>query len=225
MSDLTLGLAEAKPGPVGFTGPDPLADGNARCRWGASTLDYAVYHDTEWGRPVANDRTLFEKMCLEGFQSGLSWLTILRKREGFRAAFAGFDATEMARFGPDDVARLLGDAGIIRHRGKIEAAVNNARALVDMWERGESLAGLVWAHEPDRRAAQSYADVPAQTPASLALSKALKRRGFRFVGPTTAYAAMQAMGVVNDHLAGCWVREACEEERRRLALPPAPSAE
>lgn len=225
MSDLTLGLAEARPGPVGFTGPDPLADGNARCRWGASTLDYAVYHDTEWGRPVADDRTLFEKMCLEGFQSGLSWLTILRKREGFRAAFVGFDAAEMARFGPDDVARLLGDAGIIRHRGKIEAAVNNARALVDMWARGESLAGLVWAHEPQRRAAQSYADVPAQTPASLALSKALKRRGFRFVGPTTAYAAMQAMGVVNDHLAGCWVREACEEARRQLALPPAPSAE
>ena len=225
MSDLTLGLAEAKPGPVGFTGLDPLTDGNARCRWGASTLDYAVYHDTEWGRPVANDRTLFEKMCLEGFQSGLSWLTILRKREGFRAAFAGFDATEMARFGPDDVARLLADAGIIRHRGKIEAAVSNARALVDMWERGESLTALVWAHEPDRRAAQSYADVPSQTPASAALSKALKRRGFRFVGPTTAYAAMQAMGVVNDHLTGCWVREACEEERRRLALPPAPSAE
>lgn len=225
MSDLTLGLAEAKPGPIGFTGPDPLADGNARCRWGASTLDYAVYHDTEWGRPVADDRTLFEKMCLEGFQSGLSWLTILRKREGFRAAFVGFEAAEVARFGPDDVTRLLGDAGIIRHRGKIEAAVNNARALVDMWEREESLAGLVWAHEPERRVARTFADVPAQTPASLALSKALKRRGFRFVGPTTAYAAMQAMGVVNDHVDGCWVRDACEEERRQLALPPAPSAE
>lgn len=225
MSDLTLGLAEAKPGPVGFSGPDPLIDGNARCRWGASTLDYAVYHDTEWGRPVADDRTLFEKMCLEGFQSGLSWLTILRKREGFRAAFAGFEAAEMARFGPDDVSRLLADPGIVRHRGKIEAAVNNARCLVDMWERGESLAGLVWAHEPERRAASSYTDVPAQTPASVALSKALKRRGFRFVGPTTAYAAMQAMGVVNDHLSGCWVREVCEEERQRLALPPRPPAE
>lgn len=225
MSDLTLGLAEAKPGPTGFAGPDPLADGNARCRWGASTLDYAVYHDTEWGRPVADDRTLFEKMCLEGFQSGLSWLTILRKREGFRAAFAGFEAAEMARFGPDDVTRLLGDAGIIRHRGKIEAAMSNARALVDMWERGESLAGLVWAHEPERRVARTFADVPAQTPASVALSKALKRRGFRFVGPTTAYAAMQAMGVVNDHVAGCWVRDACEEQRRQLALPPAPPAE
>jgi len=225
MSDLTLGLAEAKPGPAGFIGPDPQADGNARCRWGASTLDYAVYHDTEWGRPVANDRTLFEKMCLEGFQSGLSWLTILRKREGFRAAFVGFEAAEVARFGPDDVARLLADPGIVRHRGKIEAAVNNARALVDMWERGESLTGLVWAHEPERRTARSYADVPAQTPASVALSKALKRRGFRFVGPTTAYAAMQAMGVVNDHLSGCWVREVCEQERQRLALPPGPPAE
>ncbi len=225
MSDLTLGLTEAKPGPTGFDGPDPLADGYARCRWGASTLDYAAYHDTEWGRPTADDRTLLERLCLEGFQSGLSWLTILRKREGFRAAFAGFEAAEMARFGADDVARLLGDAGIVRHRGKIEAAVSNARALVAMWERGESLAGLVWAHEPERRVAQSYADVPAQTPASVALSKALKRRGFRFVGPTTAYAAMQAMGVVNDHLSGCWVRDACENERRQLALPPAPIAE
>ncbi|MEZ5411285.1 MAG: DNA-3-methyladenine glycosylase I [Acidimicrobiales bacterium] len=225
MSDLTLGLAEAKPGPAGFNRPDLLADGNARCRWGASTLDYAVYHDTEWGRPTADDRTLLERLCLEGFQSGLSWLTILRKREGFRAAFAGFDAVQMARFGPDDVARLLADPGIVRHRGKIEAAINNARALVAMWEQGESLAGLVWAHEPERRAALSYGDVPAQTPASLALSKALKRRGFRFVGPTTAYAAMQAMGIVNDHLSGCWVRDACEEERRRLALPPGPSAE
>lgn len=225
MSDLTLGLAEAKPGPAGFIGPDPLADANARCRWGASTLDYAVYHDTEWGRPTADDRTLLERLCLEGFQSGLSWLTILRKREGFRAAFAGFEAAEMARFGPDDVARLLADAGIVRHRGKIEAAVNNARALVDMWERGESLAELVWAHEPARRAVLGYGDVPAQTPASLALSKALKRRGFRFVGPTTAYAAMQAMGVVNDHLSGCWVRDACEEEREQLALPLTPPAE
>jgi len=224
MSDLTLGLTEAKPGPAGFSGSDPLADGNARCRWAASTLDYAVYHDSEWGRPTGDDRTLLERLCLEGFQSGLSWLTILRKREGFRAAFAGFEAAEIARFGPDDVARLLADPGIVRHRGKIEAAVANARALVEMWERGESLAGLVWAHEPARRAALSYADVPAQTPASVALSKALKRRGFRFIGPTTAYAAMQAMGVVNDHLAGCWVRDACEEERRRLALPAVPAS-
>ena len=187
-------------------------DRKARCAWGASTPDYAAYHDDEWGRPVVDDDRLYEKLCLEGFQSGLSWLTILRKRENFRAAFAGFRISEVATFDEDDVDRLLGDAGIVRHRGKIEAAIQNARAAAEMHAAGESLAELVWSHAPSgrRRAPRSADDLPAITPESTALSKEMKRRGFRFVGPTTAYAAMQACGIVNDHLAGCWVRAEVE---------------
>jgi DNA-3-methyladenine glycosylase I len=170
------------------------------------------YHDEEWGRPVTDDRGLYERFVLEGFQSGLSWLTILRKREHFRAAFADFEIEAVAEFGERDVERLLADAGIVRHRGKIEAAIANAVAARAMHEAGESLGELVWSHAParPRRAPRSFGDVPAITPESTALSKELKRRGFRFVGPTTAYAAMQACGVVNDHLAGCWVRAEVE---------------
>ena len=180
-------------------------DGRARCRWGASTPDYAAYHDEEWGRPVRDADALYEKLCLEAFQSGLSWLTILRKREAFRAAFAGFEIEAVARFGPDDVERLMGDAGIVRNRAKIEAAIANAKVA----ERVGDLPGLLWSFAPDpatRPAPRSFADVPATTPESTGMAKELKRRGFRFVGPTTAYALMQACGLVNDHLEGCWAR-------------------
>jgi DNA-3-methyladenine glycosylase I len=188
-------------------------DGRRRCWWGGSTPDYVAYHDEEWGRPVADDRGIYERLVLEGFQSGLSWLTILRKREGFRAAFANFDIETVARFGKRDVDRLLGDASIVRHRGKIEAAIANAKAAVAL---DLPLAELVWSHAPSgrRKAPRALGDLPPLTPESTALSKELKRRGFRFVGPTTAYAAMQACGVVNDHLAGCWVRAEVERERR-----------
>ena len=188
------------------------SDGRQRCWWGASSEDYERYHDEEWGRPVRDDRGLYERMVLEGFQSGLSWLTILRKRENFRTAFAGFDIETVAAFGERDVARLLADAGIVRHRGKIEAAIANAVAARAMQADGESLAELIWSYAPSgrRSAPRSPDDLPAITPESTALSKELKRRGFRFVGPTTAYATMQACGVVNDHLAGCWVRTEVE---------------
>jgi DNA-3-methyladenine glycosylase I len=194
------------------------SDGRPRCWWGASTPDYERYHDEEWGRPVRDDRGLYERMVLEGFQSGLSWLTILRKRESFRAAFADFDIEAVAGFGDRDIARLLADAGIVRHRGKIEAAIANAKAAAAMHTEGESLAELIWSHAPAgrRRAPRTLADLPAVTPESTALAKELKRRGFRFVGPTTAYATMQACGVVNDHLAGCWVRPEVESARRSL---------
>jgi DNA-3-methyladenine glycosylase I len=196
-------------------------DGVRRCAWGASTPDYAAYHDDEWGRPVVDDTRLYEKLCLEGFQSGLSWLTILRKRENFRAAFANFDIETVARFGKREVNRLLNDAGIVRHRGKIEAAIGNAKAAADMHERGESLTELVWSHTPGgrRRAPRALAELPATTPESTALSKELKKRGFRFVGPTTAYATMQACGVVNDHLAGCFVRAEVERELAERRYP------
>jgi DNA-3-methyladenine glycosylase I len=175
---------------------------------------YERYHDEEWGRPVHDERGLFERMSLEAFQSGLSWLTILRKREAFRAAFAGFEPDAVARFGDDDVERLLGDAGIVRNRAKIEATVANARATVALREDG-GLSELVWERfRPAPRAAppRTFAEVPSQTPETVALAKELKRRGFRFVGPTTLYALMQACGVVDDHLAGCLVR-------RRRATP------
>ena len=193
------------------------SDGRPRCRWGASTPDYEWYHDEEWGRPVTDDRGLYERMVLEGFQSGLSWLTILRKREGFRSAFANFDIDAVARFGRRDIGRLLADASIVRHRGKIEAAIANAKAAAAL---DVPLAELVWSHAPAgrRRAPRELSDLPAITPESTALSKELKRRGFRFVGPTTAYAAMQACGIVNDHLAGCWVRAEVERERRATIL-------
>jgi DNA-3-methyladenine glycosylase I len=195
-------------------------DGLLRCGWGASTAEYAAYHDLEWGRPVTDDLRLFEKLCLEAFQSGLSWLTILRKRPAFRSAFAGFDPPRVARFGPDDVERLLADAGIVRNRAKIEATIANARAVVDLWDRGQTLAGLVWAHEPPAATPPStMADVPAATTESAALARALKATGFRFLGPTTCYAAMQALGVVDDHLEGCHARAACEAERDALDRP------
>lgn len=184
-------------------------DGLARCAWADSTPDYREYHDLEWGRPVHGERALFERITLEAFQSGLSWLTILRKREGFRRAFAGFDAEVVAGFGPDDVERLLADAAIVRNRAKILAAVANARAVLSLRD-GDGLDALVWSFAPGpddaRPAPRTLADVPAVTPASTALAKALKRRGFAFVGPTTAYAAMQACGLVDDHLTGCHAR-------------------
>jgi DNA-3-methyladenine glycosylase I len=182
-------------------------DGRLRCWWGASTPDYAVYHDEEWGRPARDDRGMYERLCLEAFQSGLSWLTILRKREAFRAAFANFEPAKVAAFGDEDVARLMGDAGIVRNRQKIDAAIANAKAVAAMERDGESLAELLWSFAPrDRPAPRTPAEVPAVTPESTAMAKELKRRGFRFVGPTTAYALMQACGIVNDHLDGCLAR-------------------
>jgi DNA-3-methyladenine glycosylase I len=183
-----------------------------RC-WESSDPTYNAYHDEEWGRPVRDERGLYERLCLEGFQSGLSWLTILRKREGFRAAFEGFDPDVVAGFGDHDVERLLTDASIVRHRGKIEAAIANARATVALRD-SSPLEELVWAHVPERHTAPAtHADWQPSTPESKALAKALQRAGFRFVGPTTVYAAMQACGVVNDHLATCWVRDTVERLR------------
>lgn len=189
-----------------------------RCSWCEGSDDYVAYHDLEWGRAVTDETRLFEKICLEGFQSGLSWITVLRKREAFRDAFAGFDTTKVARFGEQKVDKLLGNAGIIRHRGKIESTINNARQLNAMHRAGESLAHVVWsfADRSRRPAPDSMSSLPAQTPASAALSKELKRRGWSFVGPTTMYAFMQSMGVVNDHFAGCHVRAACDRERRAI---------
>ncbi|MCW3816229.1 DNA-3-methyladenine glycosylase I [Micromonospora sp. DR5-3] len=175
-----------------------------RCAWGASTPDYAVYHDREWGRPLRGDDALYERLTLEAFQSGLSWLTILRKRPAFRLAFDEFRIEKVAGYGEADVARLLADAGIVRNRAKVEAAIANARAALEL---PDSLSALLWSYAPPPRPARpgSFADVPALTPESTALAKALKKRGFRFVGPTTAYALMQATGMVDDHLAGCHV--------------------
>ena len=189
-------------------------DGRLRCPWGLSNPDYVSYHDDEWGRPIRTDNGLYERLTLEGFQSGLSWLTILRKRENFRAAFDAFDLERVAGYGDGDVDRLMGDAGIVRNRAKIEAAIANARAAVEMASNGESLAALAWSFRPDRETAPTGRDdLAATTDGSKALAKELKRRGFRFVGPTTAYALMQAVGIVNDHIAGCAVREAVEAER------------
>ena len=190
-------------------------DGLARCWWGMSTADYVAYHDEEWGFGVTADARLFEKLCLEGFQSGLSWLTILRKRDNFRAAFAGFDPAAVAEFDEGDVERLLADAGIVRHGGKIRSTINNAQRALDLIDESGSLAAYFWAHA-------SFADgapatIPSVTEASTALSKDLKRRGWSFVGPTTVYAFMQAMGLVNDHLDGCWAREPAEASRRAAA--------
>jgi len=188
-----------------------------RC-WTSKDPLYNSYHDEEWGRPVTDERGLLERFCLEGFQSGLSWLTILRKRENFRAAFANFDPERLARFGKRDVDRLLRDAGIVRHRGKIEAAIANARGTLALREAGTPLDELVWAHRPKRqRALKSLSDLPATTPESVALSKGLKRAGFKFVGPTTVYAAMQACGIVNDHIQSCYVRADVQKEIDALA--------
>jgi DNA-3-methyladenine glycosylase I len=190
-----------------------------RC-WESSDPLYNAYHDDEWGRPVVDERGLYERLCLEGFQSGLSWLTILRKREAFREAFAGFDPERVARFGESDLVRLLADAGIVRHRGKIEAAISNARATIALREAGTPLPELVWAHRTAPGAApRSPADWPSTTPAAVALAKALRQAGYRFVGPTTVYAAMQACGVVNDHLVTCPSREAAEQARAAAQLP------
>ena len=180
-------------------------DGRLRCPWGLSAPEYVAYHDTEWGRPVHGDQAIYERLCLEAFQSGLSWLTILRKRENFRAAFAGFDLEAVAAFGADDVARLLADAGIVRNRAKINAAITNARAALAL-EQG--LSDLFWSHADSAPAAApvTLADVPAQTPVSKQLAKELRAAGFVFTGPVTVYASMQACGLVNDHLADCFAR-------------------
>jgi DNA-3-methyladenine glycosylase I len=191
-------------------------DGRQRCRWGASTPDYAAYHDHEWGFPVADDRRLFEKICLEGFQSGLSWLTILRKRDAFRSAFAGFDAAVVAGFDELDIARLLGDAGIVRHRGKIASTINNARRFLDVVDERGSFAAYVWSFEPPDA---GQATLRATSSESVALARDLKRRGFTFVGPTTVYAFMQAMGLVNDHVEGCCVRDAAVAARAAFVVP------
>ena len=199
-------------------------DGLLRCWWAVSAPDYVEYHDSEWGFPVADNQRLFEKICLEGFQSGLSWLTILRKRNGFRRAFADFDFTRVARYGSRSVERLLGDAGIVRHRGKIESTINNARRAVELSEEFGSLAAYFWRWEPDpaarpKRVTHQVLTGLTQTPESRALSQDLKRRGWTFVGPTTAYAFMQAMGLVNDHLEGCVVRDRVRAARRAFRLP------
>jgi DNA-3-methyladenine glycosylase I len=187
-------------------GAEPGPDGLLRCPWGLGSTEYLAYHDEEWGRPVRDDQGLFERLCLEAFQSGLSWLTILRKREAFRAAFARFDIEAVAGFGPADVTRLLADAGIVRNRAKIEAAINNARAALKL---PDGLAALVWSYAGGQeRAPVALADVPAWTAASKALSKELRRNGFTFTGPVTAYATLQACGVVDDHLQACFRRGA-----------------
>ena len=189
-------------------------DGKARCWWCGDDPAYQRYHDEEWGRPVYDDVRLFEKLCLEGFQAGLSWLTILRKRENFRAAFAGFDFYKLAKFGEADVERLLQDAGIIRHPGKIEAAINNAKCTCQVVEEFGSFSAYLWGFAPQgRRGVRVKGDIPAQTKESQALSKDLKKRGYKFVGPTTMYALMQAMGMVNDHLEGCFVHQEIEDGR------------
>ncbi|MFB7374855.1 DNA-3-methyladenine glycosylase I [Streptomyces sp. NPDC056222] len=185
----------------------PGPDGRPRCPWGLSTEDYVAYHDEEWGRPVHGDDALFERLCLEAFQSGLSWITILRRREGFRRAFADFKIASVAEFGEADRERLLVDEGIIRNRAKIDATLANAKTLAT-WSPGE-LDALIWSYAPDRAtrpAPLTLADVPAVTDESTALAKALKKRGLRFIGPTTAYALMQACGLVDDHLKGCVAR-------------------
>ena len=199
-------------------------DGRARCHWSGAHADYQAYHDTEWGFPVSDDRRLFEKIVLEGFQSGLSWLTILRKRENFRAAFAEFDATKVARFGARDVNRLLANAGIIRHRGKIEAAISNAAAYLELVGAEGSLAAYAWSFEPtkaERPSARTWEELRTftTTPGSVAMSKDLKKRGWTFVGPTTVYAFMQAMGLVNDHFDGCHMQRAADKARKAFDRP------
>ena len=198
--------------------------GVRRCWWPGEDELYRRYHDDEWGRPVSDDVRLFEKLCLEGFQSGLSWITILRKRESFRRAFAGFAPAKVARFTDEDVERLLGDASIVRHRGKIEATINNAARALEVIEEHGSFAAYVWRFEPParerpRRVTKAALKTLSKTPSSARLSKALKARGFRFVGPTTAYAFMQAMGMVDDHLEGCAARARVEAERDALDRP------
>lgn len=190
-------------------------DGRPRCWWPGDDPEYVAYHDHEWGRAQIDDTRLFEKICLEGFQSGLSWLTILRKRENFRRAFAGFDIHAVAQYDDDDIERLMSDAGIVRHRGKITAAVSNAPRALDVIDEAGTLASHLWSFavaDPRRGKAQHASGIPSNSPASVAMSRDLKRRGWRFVGPTTMYSLMQATGMVNDHLDGCFVRDQCERE-------------
>lgn len=195
-------------------------DGLLRCSWGDSTPEYRAYHDTEWGRPVGDDQRVYEKLCLEGFQAGLSWITILRKRDGFRDAFASFDPATVASFDDSDVNRLLADARIVRHRAKIGAAIANARATVALQSEGGTLARLVWSHQPARRTLPiRMSDLPAVTPESKELAKTLRAHGFAFVGPTTVYSAMQSLGVVNDHLRDCHWRTVVDQERSRFTIP------
>ena len=204
------------------TGLFTAADGAARCRWCQASAAYQHYHDHEWGFPVDDDRRLFEKLCLEGFQAGLSWLTILNKREAFRTGFANFDAEQVARFKEADVVRLLADAGIVRHRGKIESTINNAKRVIELKREFGSLAAYAWRFEPARgsrpkRMTPAALRAMTTSPESVAMSKDLKRRGWSFVGPTTVYAFMQAMGLVNDHLEGC-------HARARAAAAPRPAS-
>ncbi len=191
-----------------------------RCTWAGSDPLYQHYHDREWGRPVIDDNRLFEKLCLEGFQSGLAWITILRKRENFRVAFYGFDIDRVAAMGEADVERLLGDAGIIRHRGKIASTINNAKKAMAIRDEFGSLAAYIWRFEPDRsRGPIRSGEIPAETEASKRLSKDLKKRGFSFVGPTTVYAFMQAMGLVNDHIDECFAKAESEADRAQATIP------
>jgi DNA-3-methyladenine glycosylase I len=196
----------------------PGPDGEPRCPWSSAAPEFLAYHDTEWGFPVGDDRRLFEKLSLEGFQSGLSWRTILAKRENFRAAFAGFDFHEVARFTGQDVDRLLHDAGIVRHRGKIEAVINNARRAEELVDREGSLAAFIWRYEPDAEDLARPQTV-STSPESAALSKDLRKQGWKFVGPTTVYAFMQAMGLVNDHVDDCVIRAPAERERAAFTRP------
>lgn len=191
-------------------------DGAWRCWWGSDPAEYRRYHDTEWGFGVTDDHRLFEKICLEGFQAGLSWLTVLRKRENFREAFSGFDPERVVEYGEKDTERLMGNAGIIRHRGKIRSVINNAARALEMAERHGSLAGFFW-EWADLESTPLRGAPPALTGESTAMAKELRTRGWTFVGPTTCYAFMQAMGLVNDHMDGCWVREEAEGSRRRAA--------
>jgi DNA-3-methyladenine glycosylase I len=213
------------PKPTGEGGPvSPKPTGEGGCAWPGSDELYLHYHDHEWGRPVADDRRLFEKICLEGFQSGLSWITILRKRDNFRRAFKDFEPAAVARFGARDVARLLQDAGIVRHRGKIESTINNAKRALQLVAETGSLAAYFWSWEPPatarpKRLTRAQLMKMSTTPQSIALSKDLKARGWTFVGPTTCYAFMQAMGLVNDHLEGCAVRADIERARAKFARP------
>ena len=206
MTDVT-GVPAAAGDPPAARGAVAGPDGRLRCPWGLSAPDYVAYHDTEWGRPLRGDQAIFERLCLEAFQSGLSWLTILRKRENFRKAFAGFDIPAVAAFTDEDVARLLADAGIVRNRAKINAAITNARAALEL---EEGLSDLCWGYADagQRPAPRTLADLQPQTPASAALAKELRKRGFVFTGPVTVYAAMQACGLVNDHLEACFARVA-----------------
>lgn len=205
-------------------GLNRASDGTSRCWWAGDDDEYRRYHDHEWGRPTVDDRTLFEKVCLEGFQAGLSWLTILRKRENFRRAFDNFEPVKVAEYSESRVLELLDDEGIIRHRGKIEATINNAQRLSELTPEFSSFAAYAWSFEPEpsvRPAELNYSAVSqlSKSPASEALSKDLKRRGWKFVGPTTAYAFMQAMGLVNDHLEGCIARSEIESLREGLLRP------